>query len=594
MTVNKSAPNNALLLENLTVLVADCQATGCHPPTAHLFEIGWSTASAGRPDGALECDSVSFLLQLPDGATISRAVERLTGLDSSDLPAGARTPDVYRQLEAAARSLPPVGRNDLCPTVIHFARYEKAFLRHLHRSCSPNRAFPFDIICTHEITRRLMPGLPRKGLRAVAGFLGHSVPALKRCAAHTAATATIWQNLVRLLAQDAGIHTWDELHDWLRTCPVPLSKRSFPMPREARAALPDGPGIYRMLRSNGDILYIGKAASLKQRVNSYFQTRRRHAEHTLEMLSQAVGLEVTPTASALEAALLESGEIKRLCPPYNKALQEGRRQLVFGAKDFRSFLPAPDTMHPVGPLPGSKAFAAVHDIGCLLQQGEPTLDRLHETATENSLGIPPPYAPDPHCFVEGLRLFRHQHTGLPTAETIWPALMRIGTRCWKDALETKEKGIEEEGDTRLDPEGQTDPSPFEWTPAAVTGAIESLLCRCAHLIRRARWFVMLSESTLAWSVADGAGNRQNLVLLRAAQVSARCELRGDHPLPLPPGIAIAWRDRQRHLDLVAYDRLRVLTTEMRRILAEERTLRLRLGRKAVLAEGQLRRLLRWV
>jgi DNA polymerase III epsilon subunit-like protein len=586
--------NNTNFLENLTVLVADCQAIGSHPPTAHLFEVGWSTASAGRPAGAVACDSVSFLLQLPDGVSISRAVERLTGIDSSDLSAGARTPEVYRQLEAAARSLLPVGRNGLCPTVIHFARYEKAFLRHLHRSHSPSRAFPFDIICTHDITRRLMPGLPRKGLRAVAGFLGHPVPALKRCAAHTAATAFIWQNLVRLLAQDAGIQTWDELHDWLRTCPVPSAKRSFPMPREARAALPAGPGIYRMLRSNGDILYIGKAASLKQRVNSYFQTCRRHAEHTLEMLSQAVGLEVTPTASALEAALLESGEIKRVCPPYNKALQEGRRQLVFGAKDFRSFSPVPDGTHCVGPLPGSKAFAAVHEIGSLVQQGIPTAERLQETVNENLLGIPSPQAPDPHCFVEGLRLFRHRHTGLPTAETIWTALMRIGTRCWKDALETEENKIDEDGDTRLDPDGQTDPQPFEWTPEAVTGAIESLLCRCAHLIRRARWFAMLTETTLAWSVADGTGSRQNVVILRAAQASARCELRGDESLPVPPGAAIAWRDRQRHLDLAAYDRLRVLTTEMRRISAEKRTLRLRLGRNVVLGEGRLRRLLRWV
>jgi DNA polymerase III subunit epsilon len=586
--------NNSNFLENLTVLVVDCQASGSRPPTAHLFEIGWSTASACRLDGARECDSVSFLLQLPDGVSISRAVERLTGVDSSELSAGARAPDVYRQLEVAARSLPPVGRCGLCPTVIHFARYEKAFLRNLHRSYSPDRLFPFDIICTHDITRRLIPGLPRKGLRAVAGFLGHPVPSLKRCAAHTAATAFIWQHLVRLLAQDAGIHTWDELRNWLRTCPVPPPTRSFPMPREARAALPDGPGIYRMLRSNGDILYIGKAASLKQRVNSYFQTRRRHAEHTLEMLSQAVGVEVTPTASALEAALLESGEIKRVCPPYNKALQEGRRQLVFATKDFRSFSPVPDGRHLLGPLPGSQAFAAVHDIGCLLQQGEPTLDRLQENSTENLLAIPSPLAPDPQCFVEGLRVFRHRHTGLLAAETIWPALMRIGTRCWKDALETKEKRIDEDGDTRLDSEGQTDPPPFEWTPEAVSGAIESLLCRCAHLIRRARWFAMLSESTLAWSVADGGESRQNLVILRAAQIKMRSELRGDDPLPLPPGGAIAWRDRQRHLDLAAYDRLRVLTTEMRRILAEERSLRLRVGCNAVLGESQLRRLLKWV
>ena len=587
---------NTNFLENLTVLVVDCQASGSHSPTAHLFEIGWSTASAGRRDGALECDSASFLLQLPDGVAISRTVERLTGIDSSDLSSGARAPDVYRQLQASARGLPPVGRNGLCPTVIHFARYEKAILRHLHRSYSPDRAFPFDIICTHEITRRLMSGLPRKGLRAVAGYLGYPVPALKRCAAHTAATAFIWQNLVRLLSQDAGIHTWDELHNWLRTCPVPSPKRSFPMPREARTVIPDRPGIYRMLRSNGDILYIGKAASLKQRVNSYFQTRRRHAEHILEMLSQAVGVDVTPTASALEAALLESCEIKRVSPPYNKALQEGRRQVVFGTKDFRSFSLVPDGRHHIGPLPGSKAFAAVHEIGCLLQQGEPLLDRLQETSSENLLGIPPPQAPDSQCFVEGLRLFRYQHTGLLAAEMIWPALMRIGTRSWKEALEAKEKGVDEDGDTRPDPEGKTDPPTFEWTPEAVTGAIESLLCRCAHLIRRARWFALLSESTLAWSVvdSDGAESRQNLVILRAAQINIRSELRGDDPLPRPPGVSIAWRDRQRHLDLAAYDRLRVLTTEIRRILAEERTLRLRLCRNAVLGEGRLRRLLKWV
>ena len=221
------------------------------------------------------------------------------------------------------------------------------------------------------------------------------------------------------------------------------------------------------------------------------------------------------------------------------------------------------------------------------------------TRTAGGKEIPYPFpspAPEPQCFVEGLRVFQHQHNGLPAAETIWPALMRIGTKCWKDALETKEKGIGEDGDTRPDPEGQTDPPPFEWTPEAVSGAIESLLCRCAHLIRRARWFAILSESTLAWSVADsdGAESRQNLVILRAAQMSARSELRGGDPLPLPPGCAIAWRDRQRHLDLAAYDRLRVLTTEMRRILAKERTLRLRLGRNAVLGEGRLRRLLKWL
>jgi len=73
---------------------------------------------------------------------------------------------------------------------------------------------------------------------------------------------------------------------------------------------------------------------------------------------------ILPTASALEAALLESGEIKRVCPPYNKALQEGRRQVVFGTKDLGLFHPfltegiTSDRFPAVRPLPQYTRSAA--------------------------------------------------------------------------------------------------------------------------------------------------------------------------------------------------------------------------------------------
>jgi hypothetical protein len=60
-------------------------------------------------------------------------------------------------------------------------------------------------------------------------------------------------------------------------------------------------------------------------VNSYFQSRRKHSEHILEMLTQAKDLDVTVTGSALEAAVLESDEIKTFKPPYNMALREKDR-----------------------------------------------------------------------------------------------------------------------------------------------------------------------------------------------------------------------------------------------------------------------------
>src|SRR5205085_7872367 len=125
--------------------------------------------------------------------------------------------------------------------------------------------------------------------------------------------------------EDVGVDSIEALATWLAE-PAPKSrKRMYPMPRATRLALPDSPGVYRMLRTSGDVLYVGKATSLRKRVNQYFQKQSGIPDRMLEMLSQARELDVTPTASALEAALLETDEIKRLAPPFNQALLHANR-----------------------------------------------------------------------------------------------------------------------------------------------------------------------------------------------------------------------------------------------------------------------------
>src|SRR4029434_6606780 len=100
------------------------------------------------------------------------------------------------------------------------------------------------------------------------------------------------------------------------------------------ALIADAPGIYRMLRTSGDVLYVGKAASLRHRVTSYFRKQNGMPERTLEMLSQARGISVDVMPSALEAALFECDEIKRHRPPYNVALTVENRALWFAALDL--------------------------------------------------------------------------------------------------------------------------------------------------------------------------------------------------------------------------------------------------------------------
>src|SRR5690348_7413050 len=105
--------------------------------------------------------------------------------------------------------------------------------------------------------------------------------------------------------------------------------------RSVRLSLPHAPGIYRMLRTDGSVLYVGKAASLHHRVNSYFRKQHGAHERLLEMLSQARAISFEVTPSPLEAALLEPDEIKRHRPPYNIALTNHHRTLWFTSPDLR-------------------------------------------------------------------------------------------------------------------------------------------------------------------------------------------------------------------------------------------------------------------
>ena len=134
---------------------------------------------------------------------------------------------------------------------------------------------------------------------AVAGYFGHPVAEKRRAAEHVAATGVVWHNILKELETSHGIRTDEALSEWLKRKPdIGQGERSYPMDRKIRSELPHAPGVYRMRRSNRDVLYVGKARSLKDRVNSYFQKHRKHPEHIMEMLTQAKDLDVKITGSA--------------------------------------------------------------------------------------------------------------------------------------------------------------------------------------------------------------------------------------------------------------------------------------------------------
>ncbi|MEE4155122.1 MAG: excinuclease ABC subunit UvrC [Erythrobacter sp.] len=93
--------------------------------------------------------------------------------------------------------------------------------------------------------------------------------------------------------------------------------------RETVKTLRPVPGVYRMLDARGDVLYVGKARSLKARVSNYTQTKAL-TNRLLRMVSQCRAMEIITTNSEAEALLLEAQLIKRFRPPFNVLLRDDK------------------------------------------------------------------------------------------------------------------------------------------------------------------------------------------------------------------------------------------------------------------------------
>src|SRR6185369_14359792 len=87
--------------------------------------------------------------------------------------------------------------------------------------------------------------------------------------------------------------------------------------------LPDSPGVYRMLNAKGEVLYVGKASSLKKRVAAYTKPTAQ-TYRIAHMISETAEMIFISTASETEALLLESNLIKRLKPRYNVTYRDDK------------------------------------------------------------------------------------------------------------------------------------------------------------------------------------------------------------------------------------------------------------------------------
>jgi DNA polymerase-3 subunit epsilon len=544
-------PCSALPLSQLDVLAVDCQATAA-APRGHLLEVGWARVGTAVTHARL--------IVLPDGEHIPPPVARITGISEHMMRDAVDAHVAWLELSAQVG-----GREQPAPTVIHFAQFEEPFLRKLAAG-----VLPLDVVCTRDIARRLLPNLPRCSLRALAGYFGRAVSPLRRSTDHVEATAFVWRELVRLLDAE-GVSTWSGLHDWL-AAPAETTKRRrriWPMPRHARLSLPDAPGVYRMLRTSGDVLYVGKAASLRHRVNSYFRKQTGVPERMLEMLSQARAISFDVTSSPLEAALLEADEIKRLQPPYNVALTIQDRELWFTSPDLSARRSCPSPSCPLGPF----ASGETHDQFAALARADPAALASGR------------WGPDVGTFQAGYERLCATHPELSRTDLSAHAkLLRLGTRLWREGRRDRDVDEDDANGTR--------PALIVWTPEFVQVSLEWVALRAAFARRRAIWLTRLADSSVVWREPGSTGAR--LIVIENAEIVLSKGVDGDATPSIPPGYRRSAAERREAFTLACFDRLRVLNTELKRLVAAGAPVALRLGAAPTLDQARLASALWWL
>jgi hypothetical protein len=257
-------------------------------------------------------------------------------------------------------------------------------------------------------------------------------------------------------------------------------------------------------------------------------------------------IEVEVTASALEAALLENETIKTLRPPYNVqlTLTGGDLRVWYSTLDFTTANAAPDAQHSIGPVPSQHSLRPLDALGQLIA-GAASTPLLRSQA----VGVSDLWTPDEAVFAAGWAVLvaRHAELGSQAREP-----RRIALELAKKLLRSAPSKSEDSG---------ADEKPEGWDAERVARHIERTAAQAYQSYRRARWLQLLHDADIVYREPESA--------------RARCWKIRSGALLEASDVALGWVPTERvptararapaHFDRAKYDRLRVLTTELKRV-----------------------------
>ncbi len=164
-------------------------------------------------------------------------------------------------------------------------------------------------LCTVRLSRGIFPGLRSYGLGNLCEQLGIAIENRHRAGGDAKATAILFDKLLKEnpeFVQIALLRTSKET-----TLPPHLPKQEF-------HALPEAPGVYYFIDGKNEVIYVGKAVNIKKRITGHFSGRSKDPRNQY-IRNEIHHIQYELTGNELLALVLESQEIKRLWPKYNRS-----------------------------------------------------------------------------------------------------------------------------------------------------------------------------------------------------------------------------------------------------------------------------------
>jgi DNA polymerase III subunit epsilon len=299
--------DTASILDEFVVL--DVETTGLQASRQRIIEIAIVRFRGGEPVSLWES-----LCQ--PGRRVPEYIVKLTGIDDVLLEGAPRFVELAPTVVDLLRGAVIVGHN---------VEFDLAFVNEELKRADHVQVVN-ERLDTLAMASRLLPGLRRPTLQAVAAQLGLDYGSRERHRAGRDATLTglVAAALLRQAA-DAGYLSLDELKPIARPAgrrpKERMPRASAVVDRSMLKGIPKAPGVYIMRDANERVVYVGKAKNLRDRVGSYFSQPLGYTRKMDGLIESLSRIEVEVVGSELEALLLESQLIRRYQPRYNTALR---------------------------------------------------------------------------------------------------------------------------------------------------------------------------------------------------------------------------------------------------------------------------------